>query len=512
MILGGSLKRNALVYRDKPAIVEPEGRTLTHGQLADRVFRLANAFLSAGLSKSTNVAIIARNSAAYLETYFACGVIGACVVPINFHLGKLDVERRLAHSESRAIIIDLEFLPLLDNLPAGLVDALQGRIYLLGDSKHGSSASPIRIEAAISGAPTTPPEISVHPEDPLYIGYTSGTTGPPKGAVISHRAIVVGFLYKALECALDESDVNYDPGPFWHSAPRDFASLAVYLGGTAIVTRNFEPREYMRVVDQYRVTNSFLVPTMLQMLSDTPMEPDQDLSSLRLFISAGSPLPTSVKERIIGRFGPILFESYGATETRMITSIKADELRKLKRCVGRATRDVEICVVDPNGAAVENGTVGEIFVKGPGLFTGYFNDPEQTRLSHRGAWFSLGDMGRMDDDGYLYLVDRKQDMIISGGENIFPNDIEEVVAAHPGVKEVTVIGTPHRVWGEQVTAIVVPKSDAPVNVESVLEFAAARLPSYMKPRRVEFIDELPRNPTGKVLRAVLREHYRKDER
>jgi acyl-CoA synthetase (AMP-forming)/AMP-acid ligase II len=325
--------------------------------------------------------------------------------------------------------------------------------------------------------------------------------------VISHRAVVVGYLYKSLECSLDEHDINLDPGPFWHSAPRDFATLAIYLGGTAIVTRQFEPSQYLELVERHGVTNSFLVPTMLQMIGEAADTCKSDVSTLKLMLSAGSPLATVVKNKIIERFGPILHECYGATETRMITSIKAEELGRMKRCVGRAARDVEIRVLDSQGEDVPSGAVGEVFVRGPGLFSGYFRDPERTRASHRGDWFSLGDMGKMDEEGYLYLVDRKQDMIISGGENIFPNDIEEALLTHPGIKEAAVIGTPHPTWGELVTAIVVAKPDSRLDPEELIAHCATALPGYMKPRRVEFVDALPRNPVGKVLRNVLREQY-----
>lgn len=502
MILGRNLRRNALVYPDKIAIVEIEGRVLTHREFAERVFRHANGFLAAGLAKNTNVAILARNSAAYLEVYFGCGLIGACLVTVNYHLSAEDIASRLLHSEAKALIVDSEFLPVVETFPGRLRESLAGRIYVIGEAGGWTC-----LEEMVLQASSAEPEVDVRPEDPLYIGYTSGTTGPPKGAVISHRAIVVGFLYKALECSLTEDDVNYDPGPFWHSAPRDFASLAIYLGGMCVVTRQFRADVYLKLVERYRVTNSFLVPTMLQMVADAMESATVDCSSLKLIILSGSPLPTSVKDRVLQKLGPILFESYGSTETRMITSIKADELGKFKRCVGRAARDVEIKVMDADGNDLGCGEIGEIYVRGPGLFSGYYRDEERTRATHRGQWFSLGDMGRMDADGYLYLVDRKQDMIISGGENIFPNDVEEIVLSHPGVKEVAVIGTPHRLWGEQVTAVIVPEPGRDFDPGELMSHCASLLPGYMKLRRVEVVDELPRNPVGKILRSVLRARY-----
>jgi acyl-CoA synthetase (AMP-forming)/AMP-acid ligase II len=305
--------------------------------------------------------------------------------------------------------------------------------------------------------------------------------------------------------------VTLNPGPFWHSAPRDYASLACYLGGTAIVTRNFEPAEYLALVQRHRVTYSFMVPTMLQMLTSLAGNERYDTSSLRLILSGGSPLSTAVKDRVVARFGSILHEFYGATETRMITSISADELARKRRSVGRPMRDVSIRILDDEGHQRPCGEIGEIFVSGPGLCSGYHDEPERTRQARRGEWFSLGDVGRLDEDGYLYLVDRKQDMIISGGENIYPNDIEEVLAGCAGVKEVAVIGIPDARWGELVTAVVVPEPGARPVPEDLIAACASRLPAYMKPRKVIFEESLPRNPVGKILRRVLREPYWRSE-
>lgn len=503
MILGRSLARNARLYPHKPAIVSAEGRSISHAVLDDRVKRLANALTEQGIAKGDKLAILARNSPEYLEVYFAAGTIGTPLVPINYQLKAADIHYRLAHSDARALVVDREFLPLLDDLPASTRDALGGRVVAVE-----GNAGPLRsLDELINSASATEPEVSVSPEDTLYIGYTSGTTGPAKGALISHRAIVVGYLYKALDYRLGRRDVNLDPGPFWHSAPRDFATLAIYLGGTCVVTRGFEAREFFELVERYRVTNSFMVPTMFQHLTALEDNGRHDASSLRVLISGGSPLPSAVKDGVVTRFGPILSEFYGATETRIITNITAAELAGRKRSVGRPIRDVEIRVLDEHGGDVSVGVVGEVYVRGPGLFSGYYKDPERTLNSHRGEWFSLGDMGRLDDDGYLYLVDRKQDMIISGGENIYPNDIEEVLLGFPGVKEAAVIGTPDRTWGELVTAIVVPVAGATVSPQALIEFCGSRLPGYMKPRRVLFADSLPRSPVGKILRRELREPY-----
>ena len=507
MLLGRALPRNALLYPDRPAIIEAGGRTLNYRELNGRVERLASAFMGRGLGKNSRLAILGRSSAAYLEAYFAAGRIGLWQVPINFHLDPADIGYRLLHSGASALLVDREFLPLVDGMEPSARNALGNRIWVMdgGDGRYPS------MDSLVADGNGSLPDIRLDPEDVLYIGYTSGTTGPAKGALVTHRAIVVGYLYKALTYNLGADDITLNPGPFWHSAPRDYASLACYLGGTAVITRNFDPAEYLALVQRYRVTYSFLVPTMLQLLTSLDGNERYDATSLRVLLSGGSPLSTAVRDRVVARFGSILHEFYGATETRMITSISSEEQARKRRSVGRPMRDVCIRVLDDEGRECQRGDVGEIFVSGPGLYSGYHDDPERTKKAQRGEWFSLSDVGRMDDDGYLYLVDRKQDMIISGGENIYPNDIEEVLAACPGVKEVAVIGVPDSTWGELVTAIVVPEPGAHPAPEELIAACMSRLPAYMKPRKVVFEEALPRNAVGKVLRRVLREPYWRTE-
>ena len=504
MILGPSLARNATLYPDKPAIIVAGGATLTHRQLNERVCRIATALQDAGVMAGRSLAILARSSAEYLELYFAAGMTGTLLVPINLHLKASDVSSRLRHSLAMALVFDSEFAPLVDELDADVRDAIKDRMWCIGTPQPSARS----YEDLIAHAQASKVDWGVRPEDILYLGYTSGTTGPSKGARISQRAVVVGYLYKALAYGLNWHDVSLNPGPFWHSAPRDYASLAVYLGGTCVVTRGFEATEYFQLVERHGVTNSFMVPTMLQMLMDLPNNERFDTRTLRVLLSGGSPMTPALKARLLDRFGPCLHEFYGATETRMITTIHADEMHARPKSVGRPMHDVEITVLAEDGATLTTGQVGEVYVRGPGVFSGYFNDPVKTAQSYRGDWFSLGDMGRLDEQGYLYLVDRKQDMIISGGENIYPNDIEEVLLSCPGVKEAAVIGLAHPKWGEAVTAVVVAMDGVlELNVQMLEAACAERLPGYMRPRRFEFCDSLPRNPTGKILRRVLRDQY-----
>lgn len=505
MILGRSLGRNAQRYSARAAVIGADGRSLTHAAFAERVWRLADGLSRRGIGKNSRVAILARNSPDYLVAHFALAVMGAWTVPINFALKLPDVDFRMAHAEVDAVFVSAEFAPLVHQLGAATVRRLEGRIFALDGTPSGC----VQLGELVESGRAVAPDVLLSPEDTLYVGYTSGTTGAPKGALVSHRAIVVGFLYKALAYELTDRDITINAGPYWHSAPRDFAALALYLGGTAIVPDRFDAEQYLADVERYRVTNSFVVPTMLQRLVQSSDLRRRDLSSMRALISGGAPLPGTVKERVLESFGPVLTEFYGATETRIVTVISAEELATRERSVGRPLHDVEIRIMDDAGSEIPVGEVGEVFLRGPGLFSGYWRDPARTASAHRGEWFSLGDMGRMDSEGYLYLVDRKQDMIISGGENIFPNDIEECLQRHGAVAEAAVIGVPDEQWGEIVVAYVVPVVGVHVGGDELIAFCGEHLPSYMKPRRIEFCQTLPRNPTGKLLRRELREPHQR---
>lgn len=503
MILGKSLSESATRYPDKVAIIF-EGRSWTYRQLNSRVNRLAGVLLSMGLKKNDKVAILAKNGNEYLESYYALAKLGIWMIPINYRLQPPEIAVRLTHSDARAIILGPEYVEKFMGLNPEVKKTFADRILVLGDPAPPGMHS---YEGFLKNGSEAEPQISIEPEDPLYIGYTAGTTGLSKGAIISNRAIVSGFGYKIMDYHFTQDDITLNPGPFWHSAPRDVASLHLYLGGTTVVMREFHAEEFLSSVEKYRVTNGFLVPTMFKMLIDLPGNERYNTSSLRLFISGGAPLPLQLKEACIKRFGPILHECYAATETRVITSISPGEMGRKIRSVGRPIRDVKIRILDEDGKDVPSGKVGEIYVHGPSLFSGYYKDDKKTQESYRNGWFTLGDMGRFDEEGYLYIVDRKQDMVISGGENIYPSEVEEVLRAHPKVDEAAVIGVPDEKWGEVLKAFVVLKRGETATEGEILFFCATRLADYLKPKTIEFVPELPRSPVGKILKRVLREPY-----
>ena len=503
MILGRTLLRSALRYPDKVAVIF-EGRSFTYRQLNIRVNRLASVFSSMGLRKGDKAAMLARNGNEYLEAYYALAKLGIWMVPINYRLKPPEIGMRLVHSDSKALLLGQEYVKIFQELDAEVKKRFVDRIFVLGDSSPPAMHS---YEALLRSSSDEEPKVPTEPEDPLYIGYTAGTTGRSKGAIITNRAIITGFLYKTLDYGFSAEDITLNPGPFWHSAPRDFACLHLYLGGTTVVLSEFRAEEFLSSVEKYRVTNGFLVPTMFQMILEFPGHGRFDTTSLKTLLSGGAPLPTRLKEECIQRFGPILHEFYAATETRIITNVFPEEMRRKIRSVGRPIRDVEVRILDGTGKELPPGEVGEIYVRGPSLFSGYYKNETKTRESYRDGWFTLGDMGKMDEEGYLYILDRKQDMVISGGENIYPSEIEEVIRAYPKVAEAAVIGVPHEKWGEVLKAFIVLKPGATASEEEILSYCASRLADYLKPKSIEFMTELPRSPVGKILKRVLREPY-----
>ncbi|BEQ16676.1 class I adenylate-forming enzyme family protein [Desulfoferula mesophila] len=504
MLMGRALARSAQRHPDKTAVIF-EDRSWSYSQFNARVNRLAHALSGLGLGKGDKLAVLALSGNEYLEIYHATAKLGVWMVPINHRLKAPDIAYRISHSQASGLVLGPEFVVLYDSLPPEARQAVAGCLLMLGQGPALPGAH--AYEELLANSREDEPQAELHPEDTLFIGYTGGTTGRSKGALTSNRAIVAGYLYKVLDYGIRQGGVTLNPGPFWHTAPRNFTSLALYMGGTAVVTKRFDPREYLELVQRHRVTYSFLVPTMFNAILSLPDHRDFDTSSLSMLTSGGSPMPAPLEEAALNRFGPVLHEFYAATETLIITNITAEEMRRKPRSVGRPAWDVFLRLLDERGAEVPVGQVGEIYLQGPSLFSGYYRDSQKTDEAFRDGWFTLGDLGKLDEDGYLYIVDRRTDMVISGGENIYPSEVEEVLLRHPKVAEAAVIGVPDPTWGEVLKAVVVLKPGQESSFEELRDFCATRLADYLKPRSVDFVDQLPRSPVGKILKRKLRDRY-----
>ncbi|HET7875145.1 MAG TPA: AMP-binding protein, partial [Methylomirabilota bacterium] len=364
--------------------------------------------------------------------------------------------------------------------------------------------------ADLESAPADEPPGAVSERDLFYLGYTSGTTGRPKGAMVTHRNRALAYHYWALEYGIGEHDVALHAGPFHHTAPFGFTLTQLWMGGQVVILPSFDPLEALRSMAAASVTWSFMVPYMLNAVLHLPAEQHRSHRprALRFLISAASPLPTATKEGLLARFPEVgLHEFYGATEAGVVTNLRPEDQRRKVRCVGKPILDTEVKVVGPTGEKVKPGEIGELYIKGPTLFDGYFNAPEMTAAAIRDGWSTLGDLAYLDEEGYVYIVDRVKDVIKSGGVNIFPTEIEEALTSHPAVYEAAVVGVPDERWGEAARAIVVLRSGAAADAAAILAHCRGLLADYKIPKAVEFRDSLPRNPAGKVLKRVLRDEF-----
>jgi acyl-CoA synthetase (AMP-forming)/AMP-acid ligase II len=350
------------------------------------------------------------------------------------------------------------------------------------------------------------------PEDaaPGTMLYTAGTTGRPKGAL--RRGAVRGAIAgpeRGSAFDLEPGAAHLVAGPMYHSAPLAFAGVNLLLGGPNVVMRRFDPSDALRLIESYKIRWTFMAPTLLMRIVNLPEETRQryDVSSMTTIICAAAPCPFELKRRVMELFGPVLYEFYGASETGMNTLIRPDEHARKPGSCGKVVGGQEIKILDDDGTECATGVPGEIWVKAPGMIDEYYKDPEKTAESRRGEFFSVGDVGYFDDEGYLYVCDRKRDMIISGGANIYCAEIENVIHAHPKVWDVAVIGIPNDEWGEQVHAIVQPKPDETLRSQDIIQWVGSHLADYKKPRSVEFRADFPRDEAGKIRKRDLREPF-----
>ncbi|MFS0574009.1 long-chain-fatty-acid--CoA ligase [Sporosarcina sp. 179-K 3D1 HS] len=508
LTVGNMMKQNALKYGGKPAVIF-QNKTSSFKQLNERANRLANAFRSRGYQKGDKVAVLMKNNAAYVDIIVGLSKIGVIIVPMNYRLVGREIDYILQNSDSRGIILTAEYESELDSIRSvGELDT----VIVVGGTSNGERFD---YEMFLQSASAEEPDVEVDEADTFYIGYTSGTTGKPKGVVISQRSRILTGMAAAYEYKIDESDVHLVAGPIYHAAPWIFLVMQIIVGGTLVIHETFEVEQVLADIEKYRITNAFLAPTMYSFITNVKEEvkAKYDLSSVRVLISAGSPLATKSKEDILAFFpGVDLHEFYGSTESAITLNIKPKDIENKERSVGHPFPLVDCLILDDNKEPVNQGQIGELYFKGPYLLDEYYKNPEDTAASFYQGYFSVGDMALQDEEGFYYIVDRKKDMLISGGVNIYPRDIEEVLYTHPDILEAAVIGIPHPVWGEAVKAIVVLRDGATMTEKAVIDFCEGKMAGYKKPKTVSFLPELPRNPSGKILKTSLREQYWEDEK
>ena len=511
MHVGHLLTRAASRWPDRPAWLE--GDVVVPFREAEvRVNRLAHALLALGARRGDRVGMLIPNCRQGLETLLAPMKAGCSVVPLNIRLHPSEHAHMLADSGARVLIYHEDFRAHLATI-RGQLGTVE-RFIVVG---HGERDD-LGFEEAQAGRPETPPDVAIEPDDLAWLFYTSGTTGRPKGAMLTHRNLVAMAQIFLLDLnPARETDVLLHAAAITHgSGVSIFHHIARGAASAFPPTRSFEPRRIFEAIQRFRATTMFLAPTMIHMLTTSRAHGDYDLSSLHTVFYGGGPMYVEQQQAAVRTFGPIFCQLFGQGEAPMVCTtlrkeehLAGDDPVKLRRLgsAGRETTGMRVRVVDDDDRDVPANTPGEIVVRGDVVMKGYWNQPEASADALRHGWLHTGDIGHLDADGYLYITDRKKDMIISGGANIYPREVEEVICTHPAVHEVAVIGVPDEKWGESVKAVVALRAGRQATAAEIVEHCQRNLASYKKPASVDFLAELPKNAYGKILKRELRERY-----
>ena len=500
------LNKNAQTYSDKTAFIF-ENKRYTFKQFNQRVNSLINALTSMGVRKGDRVAILAYNCPQYFEV-FNIGKAGMICVTLNYRSVGRELVYLINNSEANTLILEKEFVNTILSIRHEL-GGVKNFICLDAAVEHMAS-----YEQLISSFPPDEPVEEVGEDDPVCIIYTSGTAGRPKGAIHTNKSMLAEIMVPHRD--LSSNDVALCVMPFFHvggSAAYLFPAFA--FGATIVIHKKFDEIPTLETIEREKVTYTCLVPAMIIRLLEHPDLDKYDLSSLRTIAYTGAPIPFEALRRGVERFGKIFFQLLGQTETLNLTVLKkedhniegtAKEIKRLES-VGKPPGEGELRIVDEQGHDVPVGEVGEIVAHSDRIMKGYWKLPEETAETIKDGWLHTGDMGRMDEDGYIYIVDRKKDMIISGGENIYSREVEEVLYTHPAVQEATVVGAPDEKWGESVKAVIVLREGMTATEDEIINFCKEHLASYKKPKSVEFWDSLPMTGSGKIKKNEIRDRY-----
>ena len=513
MIIPFILEKARSLYGHKEAVIC--GRTrLTYNQFADRIFALAGFLKSKGLGRGDRMAILHQNSHEFLESYFAAAQLGAVLNPLNFRLTARDLAYILKDSGALFLIASPRFKETVHPI-LSLETELKGVIWTGDENDHSSPDFYAYEDILISSDPVpAPKEFS---DDQLaHLYYTSGTTGRPKGVMLSHKNVCLHALAAIAELKITDRDNWIHVAPLFHLADAWATFAVTWVGGKHIIIPDFDPEYILSTLEKEKITITNLVPTMLNALINDQRVSAYDYSSLRALLSGGAPIAPELVKQIIQTFKCDYIQTYGLTETSpyLTLSILKENLQRLpeeeqfafKAKTGRPFMGVNLKVVREDGTEVKADglEVGEIIVTGDTVTTGYWNLPQETAKSLRDGWLYTGDLAVMDQEGYVDIVDRKKDMIITGGENVYSIEVENVLYAHPAVLEAAVIGVPDPKWGEAVKAFVVLKAGHSASEPEIIRFCKDNLAGYKAPKSVDFIDELPKTGSGKIFKKGLK--------
>jgi acyl-CoA synthetase (AMP-forming)/AMP-acid ligase II len=510
--LGQIQKLNAKKFPSTVALKDKE-RAYTYPQMNKRVNRLAHSLYSMGLQKGDKVAVLLENSIEIVEVFLATAKTGIVIVPINFRQVSPEVEYIVNNSDAKAMIVHDQFLPIVEPIRKNLNNITPDNFIIVGQSHDGYQD----YEAFIQRSADTEPEAQVDAKDTWILIYTSGTTGKPKGVIRSHESHIAYYLNNAVDFGFNEKDIILNVMPLCHINSIFFTFTFLYIGGSAYIhpALSFKPEEILEIIEREKITFISLIPTHYNLILNAGKDAKKhNVSSIRKLLCSSAPGRKSMKQAVMKFFSGVeLYEAYGSTEAGIVTILKPEcQMSKLGSIGFEALGSDFVKILDETGSEVGVGEIGELYSRGPMLFDEYYKLPDKTAESFVGEWFSAGDMAKRDEDGFYHLVDRKNNMIITGGENVYPSEVEEVVGSHECVFDCAVIGLPDEKWGERVTAIVIRKpglTEKDVSEQDIIERCKSKIASYKRPKEIIFIgqDDMPRTATGKILHRILRDRF-----
>ncbi len=502
---------------ERTALVQGD-RRVTWADLYRRSRQMANLLAAHGVGPQDHVAFLDKNGVEHFEVFYGAALLNAVCVDINWRLAASEVEYIVNDAQSKVLVVGKEFVPILDAIAANLTSVT--KILVIGGATTSAESTYADYEAEVSAQPDNDPEITSTVDDVAFQLYSSGTTGRPKGVMLTN-ANFFGLLPLAKEIwELTPESVNLVALPLFHIGGGGWAVAGQYQGATSIILRELDPAALIRLIGEERITHGFVVPAVLQFVLMVPGADEADYSSLEVLVYGASPISEDVLARSLKVFGCKFWQAYGLTETTgAVVNLpphdhdpEGPNRHRLRSC-GLPGPGVELRIIDPDSTDGEprdcdTGEVGEIWIRSAQVMKGYWNMPEETdkAITHDG-WFKSGDIGYLDADGYLYIHDRLKDMIVSGGENVYPAEVENVLMSHPAIADVAVIGVPHERWGETAKAVVVLKPGVKASEQEIIEFAREHLARFKCPTSVDWVEALPRNPSGKILKKDLRAPY-----
>ena len=506
--IGSIVRDNARKQPNAVSLVLGD-RTLTWAQLLSRSAQVAQGLRRAGVKSQDCVAFLDKNGIEHFEVFYGCSLLNAVSVDVNWRLAAPEVAFVVNDSQAEVLIVGQEFVAVLDAIVNDLAN-VKTIIVIGGHPSHNDYERWVSAQSAVD------PKVSTKPSDVAFQLYSSGTTGRPKGVMLTNDNFFA-LLPAAREVwGMSEKTVNLVAMPLFHIGGGGWATAGQYAGAKSIIMRDVDPSAMLTLIEKHRITHAFAVPVLLQFALAMPNIGTTDFSSLELIAYGASPISEAVLEGSIKAFKCPFMQVYGLTETTGVVTVLGPEDHDLSsankgrlRSCGKPFTGIELRIVDSDtGKDVPNGEVGEIWIRSRQVMKGYWNMPEETAKSIvKGRWFRSGDAGYFDKDGYVYIFDRVKDMIVSGGENVYPAEVENALMAHPAIADVAVIGVPDEKWGEVPMALVVRKPDTQVTEQEIISFARERLAGFKTPKSVGWVDALPRNPSGKILKKVLREPY-----